>query len=74
MAFKHPAVFPEQLAEDHIMSWSNEGDVIFDPMCGSGTTCKMAWLNDRKFIGIDMSEEYINGVCIPRLKEYGWCD
>jgi DNA modification methylase len=54
----HPAVFPEQLAEDHIISWSNEGDIVLDPMCGSGTTCKMAKINNRKYIGIDISEEY----------------
>jgi site-specific DNA-methyltransferase (adenine-specific) len=71
-AFKHPAVFPEKLAEDHILTWTNPGDIVFDPMCGSGTTCKMAYLNDRKFIGIDMSEEYINNICIPRLESYGW--
>jgi len=58
IAFKHPAVFPEKLAEDHILSWSNEGDVVLDPMCGSGTTCKMAKMNKRYFIGIDISEEY----------------
>lgn len=68
----HPAVFPEQLAHDHIISWSNEGDIILDPMCGSGTACKMAWLNKRNFIGIDISEEYINNICIPRLNTYGW--
>lgn len=39
---QHPAIFPEQLAEDHILSWSNEGDIVLDPFCGSGTTCKMA--------------------------------
>lgn len=72
IAFNHPAQFPEKLAEDHILSWSHEGDIVFDPMCGSGTTCKMAYLNNRKFIGIDMSEEYINDICIPRLREYGW--
>jgi site-specific DNA-methyltransferase (adenine-specific) len=55
---EHPAIFPEQLAEDHILSWSNEGDVILDPFSGSGTTCKMAKKNKRKFIGIDISEEY----------------
>jgi len=54
----HPAIFPEKLAEDHILSWSNEGDLILDPMCGSGTTCKMAKLNNRNFIGMDCSEEY----------------
>jgi len=72
IAFKHPAIFPEKLAEDHIKSWSNEGDIIFDPMCGSGTVPKMAYLNNRNFIGIDMSKEYINDICIPRLKIYGW--
>lgn len=60
IAFKHPATFPEKLAQDHILSWSNEGDLVFDPMCGSGTTCKMAFLNKRKYLGIDISEEYIN--------------
>ena len=60
IAFQHPAVFPEKLAEDHILSWSNPGDVVLDPMCGSGTTGKMALLNDRRFIGIDISSEYID--------------
>ena len=72
IAYKHPAIFPDKLAQDHILSWSNEGDIVLDPMCGSGTTCKMTWLNNRKFIGIDMSEDYINNICIPRLHQYGW--
>lgn len=55
---QHPAIFPEQLAEDHILSWSNEGDIILDPFCGSGTTCKMAKKNNRHYIGIDISKEY----------------
>lgn len=54
----HPAPFSEQLASDHILSWSNPGDLILDPMCGSGTTCKMAKYHDRHFIGIDVSREY----------------
>ena len=65
----HPAMFPEALANDHIISWSNPGDLVLDPMCGSGTTCKMAKLNNRNYIGIDISQEYcdlaqerINGV------------
>ena len=57
-AFQHPAIFPENLAEDHILTWSNEGDVVLDPMCGSGTTLKMAKLNNRHFIGVDINEEY----------------
>jgi site-specific DNA-methyltransferase (adenine-specific) len=56
----HPAVFPEKLAEDHILSWSNEGDIVLDPMAGSGTTLRMAKKNNRKYIGIEISEEYIN--------------
>ena len=58
-AFGHPAVFPEKLALEHILSWSNPGDLILDPMCGSGTTCKMAKATGRRFIGIDVSPEYI---------------
>lgn len=54
----HPAIFPEKLAEDHILSWSNEGDIILDPMCGSGTTLKMAKINNRNYIGIEISKEY----------------
>jgi DNA modification methylase len=57
-AFAHPAMFPEKLAEDHILSWSNEGDIVLDPFMGSGTTAKMAYLNKRKWIGIDINEEY----------------
>jgi DNA modification methylase len=58
VAFEHPAIFPEQLAEDHIISWSNPGDIVFDPFLGSGTTAKMALLEDRNYLGIDISEEY----------------
>lgn len=54
----HPAPFPEQLALDHILSWSNEGDTILDPFCGSGTTGKMAVIAKRNFIGIEISSEY----------------
>lgn len=59
IAFKHPAIFPEKLAEDHILSWSNPGDTVLDPMCGSGTTLKMAKKNGRNYIGIELSEEYV---------------
>ena len=57
-AFKHPAIFPEALAEDHILTWSQPGDVVLDPFNGSGTTTKMALLNDRHYIGMEMSQEY----------------
>jgi len=59
-AFKHPAIFPEKLVQDHILSWSNENDTVFDPFMGSGTTGKMAILNNRNFIGIEKVEEYFN--------------
>jgi len=54
----HPAPFPEQLANDHIISWSNPGDLVFDPFMGSGTTAKMAIINKRNWIGSEISEEY----------------
>lgn len=70
IAFDHPAIFPESLAKDHILSWSNEGDIVLDPMCGSGTVPKMAILNNREWIGIDRVEEYVDNIAIPRLNSY----
>jgi DNA modification methylase len=54
----HPAPFPCQLVKDHILSWTNEGDTVLDPMCGSGTTLKMAKYNGRNFLGFDVSQKY----------------
>ena len=54
----HPAIFPEQLAQDHIISWSNENDLVLDPFMGSGTTCKMAKILNRNFIGIEKEPKY----------------
>lgn len=54
----HVAQFPEQLANDHIISWSNKGDLVYDCFMGSGTTAKMAKLNNRNYIGSEISEEY----------------
>ena len=59
-AYKHPAMFPEELCERHILSWSNEGDTVLDPFMGSGTTGKMAVLNNRRFIGIEIDENYFH--------------
>ena len=56
---KHPAQFPESLARDHVLSWSDEGDTVLDPFMGSGTTGKMAMLTGRNFIGCDISDEYV---------------
>ena len=58
IAYKHPAIFPEQLAHDHIVSWSNAGDLVLDPFMGSGTTAKIAKLLGRNYIGFEVSEEY----------------
>lgn len=60
MAYEHPAIFPDKLAADHILSWSNEKDIVLDIMCGSGTTCKMALRLNRKYIGVDISGKYCN--------------
>jgi len=68
LSFKHPAIFPEKLAEDHIRSWSNEGDIVLDPMCGSRTTCKMAKKLNRHYIGIDISDKYCD---LARLRVGG---
>lgn len=59
-AYEHPATFPEKLAEDHIVTWSNEGDIVLDPMCGSGTTLRSAKKLNRQYVGIDISETYCN--------------
>jgi site-specific DNA-methyltransferase (adenine-specific) len=57
-AFSHPAMFPEQLAEDQIKSWSNEGDLVLDPFMGSGTSGKMAKILGRNFIGFEVAKDY----------------
>jgi len=54
----HPAPFPLQLAIDHIISWSNEGDLVYDPFLGSGTTCYAAKILGRKYLGSEISSEY----------------
>jgi DNA modification methylase len=69
VAFDHPAVFPEKLARDHIYSWSNEGDLIYDPFMGSGTTAKMAHLLKRNWIGSEISSEYVE-IANKRLEPY----
>lgn len=59
-AYEHPAVFPDKLARDHILSWSNEGDLILDCFAGSGTVLKMAQILNRDYIGIEISKKYYN--------------
>lgn len=67
-AFDHPAIFPEALARDHILSWSNEGDTVLDPFSGSGTTMKMARATGRRGIGIEINEEYCQ-IAVTRLRQ-----
>jgi len=55
----HPAIFPSQLAHDHIYSWSNKRDIVLDPFSGSGTTAIQAKIMERNYIGIDINEEYV---------------
>ncbi|HFG0566707.1 DNA-methyltransferase [Flavobacterium psychrophilum] len=65
----HPAPFPCALARDHINSWTNEGDIVFDPMNGSGTTCISALKLGRDYIGVDISEEYCE-IARNRIQNY----
>lgn len=65
---EHPATFPEKLASDHIISWSNEGDTVLDPFMGSGTTGKQAKLLKRNFIGIECVKEYFR-IAKQRIKD-----
>lgn len=66
-AFEHPATFPEQLVEDNIASWSDEGDLVLDPFLGSGTTAVVSVRNKRDFCGCDVSDLYINKIAAPRV-------
>lgn len=67
-AFAHPALFPEKLASDHILSWSNPGDIVLDPMSGSGTTLKMAKQLGRQFIGFEISQEYVDTITRRKIE------
>jgi len=66
---EHPAPMPEQLALDHIKTWTNENDIVLDPFMGSGTTGKMAILANRKFIGIEISADYCE-MARKRIEKY----
>jgi DNA modification methylase len=62
-AFEHPAIFPDKLAKDHIISWTNKGDAVLDPFMGSGTTGVACVETGRKFIGIEINEKYFDIAC-----------
>ena len=68
-AFEHPAIYPEQLVKDHILTWSSEDDLVLDPFMGSGTTAVICKDNNRNYLGYEIDEKYYN-VCLRRLKEH----
>lgn len=70
-AYNHPAIFPEQLAIDHIISWSNKNDIVYDPFMGSGTTAQCAIQLGRNFIGSEISKEYMK-IIESRIKKAYW--
>lgn len=68
----HPAPFPLDLARDHILSWSNEGDVVLDPFAGSGTTCLAAMRTGRRYVGIEINPAYVE-IINRRLAQDVFC-
>lgn len=67
IAFQHPAIFPENLAADHILSWSNEGDIVYDPFHGSGTVGKVSNLLNRKWVASEISYTYAVDIATKRI-------
>jgi site-specific DNA-methyltransferase (adenine-specific) len=68
-AFEHPAIFPETLAKDHILTWSNEGDLVLDPFMGAGTTAVSCLETNRKYVGFEIDETYFD-VCNRRIAQH----
>ena len=66
-AWDHPALMPEALAKDLIISWSNDGDLVLDPMSGAATTAKMAYLNNRRYLGFEINREY-HDLAVERME------
>ena len=58
VAFEHPAIFPEELALKHIISWTLENDLVYDPFMGSGTTAKCSIQLNRNWIGSEIDNDY----------------
>jgi site-specific DNA-methyltransferase (adenine-specific) len=66
VAYEHPAIFPSQLVRDQILSWTNEGDIVYDPMIGSGTTARASIDTKRNYIGSELVKEYYE-ICKKRF-------
>lgn len=73
VAFNHPAIFPEMLVVDQIKTWTNEQDLVYDPFMGSGTTAKVSHLMNRKWLGSEISSEYVE-IANERICKYVDCD
>jgi site-specific DNA-methyltransferase (adenine-specific) len=69
IAYEHPAIFPEQLAIDHVKSWSNEGNTVLDCFMGSGTTAIACINTKRNYIGCELDKGYYD-ICIKRIEEH----
>lgn len=67
IAFQHPAIFPDKLATDHIISWSNENDLVFDPFSGSGTTAQQSEYLKRRWVVSEISQDYCK-ICKTRIE------
>lgn len=64
---RHPATFPDALARDVILALSAPGDLVYDPMMGSGTTAVVAAREGRRWLGNDFSAEYVD-IAAERLR------
>jgi DNA modification methylase len=69
IAYKHPAIMPDNLVKDHLISWSNENDTVLDPFMGSGTVGKISKMLNRNFLGIEIDPEYFN-IAKERIENY----
>jgi DNA modification methylase len=67
IAFQHPAIFPEELATKHIITWTQKGDLVYDPFMGSGTTAKLSIQLGRNWIGSELDEKY-SELCNKRIE------
>lgn len=67
VAFEHPAIFPEELAAKHIITWTKKGDIVYDPFMGSGTTAKLSIQLERIWVGSELDETY-SDVCSRRIE------
>ena len=67
VAFEHPAIFPEELVAKHIISWTNEKDIVYDPFMGSGSTAKISIQLDRNWIGSEIDKNYFD-ICQKRVQ------